>query len=177
MINQNELLFVVDENNNPLEPKSRKEVHEKGYWHRIAHIWILNSRKQFLCQQRTLLKDRYPGKWKSHFGGHVLAGKDYSESACIELQEELGLHRSREEIVFIQIHKSFKDREFEAIFYLFWNGRLKGLNLEKEEVEKVIWIPIVDIEKIFNEKDSAWVHHGYERKIIQLIKRKYPGVY
>lgn len=34
MINKDELLFVVDENNNPVEPKPRKKVHTKGYWHR-----------------------------------------------------------------------------------------------------------------------------------------------
>lgn len=170
MINNSELLFVVDANNNPLEPKSRKEVHQKSDWHRTTHIWIVNAKNQLLCQKRTILKDTNPGKWEGHFGGHVANGQEYIDNVLIEIQEELGLKREKKDIIFVKVYKDDKDKEFQAIFYTKWNGIIDELHMEKEEVEQVVWVTISDIEKIYKRKDKAWVHHGYEESILQTLK-------
>ena len=42
-----EYLDICDSNGNLIgEKKPKKEVHEKGLWHRSAHIWIINSKKE-----------------------------------------------------------------------------------------------------------------------------------
>ncbi len=69
MINKEELIFAVDENNNPIEPISRENAHKNGIWHRISDIWIINKKKQVLVQKRSALKDTNPGKWEAFVGG------------------------------------------------------------------------------------------------------------
>lgn len=74
MINSEELLFCVDDNNNPIEPLPRKFVHANSVWHRVSHIYVVNTQnKQILCQQRSLKKDALPGIQEAYFGGHVLS--------------------------------------------------------------------------------------------------------
>ncbi|HXS15141.1 MAG TPA: NUDIX domain-containing protein, partial [Candidatus Saccharimonadales bacterium] len=85
MIKKDELLFTVDENNLLQEPKPRNEVHANGYWHRTAHIWIFNDKKEILCQKRSLLKDMNPGKWEPFFGGHMAPQEEYIDNALLEL--------------------------------------------------------------------------------------------
>src|SRR5258708_7805418 len=140
MINGEELLFVVDENNKPLQAKSRSETHAKHLWHRCSHIWIINAKKQILSQKRTLFKDVNPGKWEVHFGGHVKKGEDYINNAIIESKEEIGLDRNKNDMIFFKIYKYLKDKEFQGIFYTSWSNSISDLKLEKEEVEEVKWV-------------------------------------
>ena len=171
MINGEELLYVVDENNNPVEGKSRNETHAKNLWHRCSHIWVVNSKNQVLCQKRTMLKDKNPGMWEAHFGGHVRYAEEYIDNALIESKEEIGLDRNKEDMIFFKIYKYNKDKEFQGIFYTYWNGDSKDLKLEKEEVETITWIAITELRKIFKEKDKAWVHQGYEEKILNSLSK------
>jgi isopentenyldiphosphate isomerase len=56
-----EYIDILDESGKPTgEKKSKKEVHEKGYWHRVVHLWLLNSRQELLIQKRSHEKDSYP---------------------------------------------------------------------------------------------------------------------
>ena len=169
MINGEELLYVVDENNNPLEAKSRNETHAKHLWHRCSHIWIINSQNQILCQKRSQLKDVNPNKWEAHFGGHVREKEEYINNAIIESKEEIGLDRNKEDMIFFKIYKYNKDREFQGIFYTNWDGNISNLKLEKEEVEAIKWVDITDLQHIFKEKNKDWVHHGYEEKLLNFI--------
>jgi 16S rRNA (adenine1518-N6/adenine1519-N6)-dimethyltransferase len=170
MINANELLFVVDENNNPLQAKPRNETHAKHLWHRCSHIWVINAKKQVLCQKRTMLKDVNPGKWEAHFGGHVRDGEDYLDNAVIESKEEIGLDRDKKEMIFFKIYKYTEDREFQGIYYTYWDGDSTSLRLEKEEVDEVKWVDSMELKKIFREKDKLWVHQGYEGDLLDSIK-------
>src|ERR1700760_3261316 len=99
MINKNELLFVVDENNEPLEPQARYIVHEKNAWHRTTGIWVVNNKKQILCQKRSLLKDTKPGFWEAFFGGHIGPQETYGDNAVKELTEELGIPVQKENLL------------------------------------------------------------------------------
>lgn len=171
MINKNELLLVVDSNNVPKEPKPRHEVHSNGYWHRTAHIWIINTHKEILCQKRSLLKDMNPGKWEPFFGGHMAPGEEYITNAKNELKEELGLQSFEENIHQFTIFKNLRGREFQGVHYLVWNGDIAELILEKDEVDQVKWIPLeVLYETIITEKDDNWSQMGYEKELLKYFK-------
>ena len=171
MINGDELLFVVGNNNKPLQAKSRNETHAKRLWHRCSHIWVINSKKQILCQKRTMLKDVNPGKWEANFGGHVKGGEDYIDNAIIELKEEIGLDRNKKDMIFFKVYKHTRDREFQGIFYTNWNGSINKLKLEKEEVEEVKWVDIVNLQKIFEEKNKSWTHHDYGEELLNIMSK------
>ncbi len=88
-----EFLDIVDEDNIPTGvTKSRELVHaEKKDWHRVVHVWIINSQGQILCQQRSWKKDGNPGKWQSFFGGHIKSGQTVEDCLKEELLEEVGI--------------------------------------------------------------------------------------
>lgn len=169
MINKDELLFTVNQFNQPVTPLPRLEVHEKKLWHRTTHVWIINNDNQILCQQRSQLKDTSPGKWEAHFGGHILANEHEEHNAINELYEELGLRITKEDLHFFQIYpsKNKLTKHFEYIFNIFWDGERSNLKLEQEEVETVRWFSIEKLVEIFLvKKDTDWVIHGYEKKLL-----------
>ena len=44
-----EYIDIFDENNNPTGiVKDKKQAHEDGDFHRTAHIWIINNKKELL---------------------------------------------------------------------------------------------------------------------------------
>src|SRR3972149_9795928 len=106
MINDQELLFVVDENNKPLKPLPRRVVHSQGIWHRTSHIWVINVKKELLCQKRSMKVDRYPGFWEPRFGGHLAPDEDYLVGAVKEIGEELGVKVAPKRVVFFKVYKS-----------------------------------------------------------------------
>lgn len=172
MIIKKELLFTVDESNNPIEPMPRDIVHGNGIWHRTNQIWIINDKKQILCQRRSLLKDMNPGKWEALFGGHIKAGQDYVDNALDELREELGIVVKKDDLHFFTIHKSIEHKEFEGIYYLEWNGNLNDLHLEKEEVDQVKWFEINELlEVLVNKKSENWSKFGYEEELLTELQK------
>lgn len=170
MINPDEMLFVVDEDNNPVEPLPRSVVHAKGLWHRTSHIWVRNSHKLILCQRRSIMKDSSPGMWEGFFGGHVAAGGDYLDSAKMELEEELGIKADKAGFKNFGIFKSERGIEFQGIYGLLWDGNIKDLKLEEEEVEEVAWFEISDLREIFRREDDDWATLGSELEVIKWLE-------
>lgn len=167
MINEQELLFVVNEANEPLEPKPRKEVHARGYWHRNSHVWVKSPDDQILCGQRSLKKGKHPGYWEAFFGGHVLAGASYLETAVKECNEELGIALRSEDLQFFKIFKVESGKEFVALYKLNWYGPAEGIHYEKEEVEQVKWLPLAEVKDILMvRKDPQWNSFGYEEELL-----------
>jgi isopentenyldiphosphate isomerase len=66
-------------------------VHARKLLHRAVHIWVYNSRGEFLLHRRSAQKDESPLCYTSSASGHLAAGEDYAAAAERELQEELGL--------------------------------------------------------------------------------------
>lgn len=171
MIANDELLFVVNEDNKPIQPKPRDEVHKNGYWHRTTHVWIVNSKHQILCQKRTVKKDMYPGMWDPKFGGHLKQSEKYLTNAQREIAEELRLQREKD-LLFFEIYKCGKDKEFQAIYWIEWNGDLKDISLEKEEVAEIAWRDINELENIFRNNDPQWIQQGYELRFLSKLKER-----
>jgi isopentenyldiphosphate isomerase len=172
MINKDELLFVVDEGNNPIESRPRFEVHSKGNWHRNSHVWVKNSRGEILCQQRSLKKDRNPGFWEPFFGGHVLAGEDYLETATKECNEELGLSIKKEQLKFFKVFKIEKAKEFISVYGLVWNGDIPSIHYEEDEVSQLKWIVIPEVRDILIvRKDPQWTMLGFEEEILNWLDK------
>ncbi len=179
MINDQELIFVVDENNDPIVSAARDIVHQKGLWHRSCDIWVINSKGEILCQKRSMKKDVKPGKWESFFGGHVLAGEDYLDSAVKELAEELGIATRFSQSDFFKIYKSdeesgrgYPHRQFKYIFRLKRDGALDGFAYEKDEIDGLKWVPLAKLRKIIvDEKNTDWSLPGYAKEVLDWLQK------
>jgi isopentenyl-diphosphate delta-isomerase type 1 len=86
-----ELFDVVDERDQVIGCRPRREVHQLGLRHRAVHVLVFNSRGQLFLQLRSMKKDCFPGTWDSSASGHVAPGESYDDCAIRELREELGL--------------------------------------------------------------------------------------
>lgn len=179
MINPTELLAVVDESNNPLDPLPRKDVHKANLWHRTTGIWALNKNKQILCQKRSMQKDQNPGKWEAYFGGHLGSNEDPLESAVREVSEELGQPVTADQLIpYLHVVKSDKPthREFQYIFAVFLHGDSSTFEFEQEEIDELTWIDLDKLRKILLEtKEENWVQKPWDQEVLSwLITLKLP---
>lgn len=179
MINDKELLFVVDEDNNPVEPLARDYAHKNGAWHRSCDIWVINSKGQILCQKRSMKKDVKPGKWESFFGGHLLFGEDYFGSAVKETHEELGISAAPSSLDFFKVYKSEeeiglpkKHRQFKYIFRLKNDGEAEDFVYEEDEIDELKWVLISTVrELLLDKKDPDWSRPGYVQEVLGWLLR------
>ena len=181
MINLQELLFVVDENNNPIKPQPRAVVHKKEIWHRSTDVWVINSKREVLCQKRSFRKDINPGFWESFFGGHILAGEGEVVNAVNEMYEELGIKIKPEDLHFFKIvkdssgntSKGFAHRQFKYVFWLKTDDELDSFNLEEDEMDEIKWVPLIELTKILlKDKNKTWVLPIYAKDILSVITRQ-----
>jgi len=149
-----ELIDICDENNNLLGiQKMKSEAHKKGLWHRASHIWIYNSKRQILLQLRTEEKHLYPNMWDISVAGHIGAGENPVVAGLREMEEEIGLKLKKEDLDFWMIKKhkdvfrDIKNNEFYYVYFSKFDGDIKQLKLQKEEVKKIQFLSIDKIKK------------------------------
>jgi isopentenyldiphosphate isomerase len=128
-----EILSVVDENDNIIGEKPRKEVEENNLIHRSANIIVENDKGELFVHQRTITRFLYPGMWDTKVGGAVSAGESYEETAKRELGEEIGIKDVELEFLFNQRFRSEGHNANKKIFLCKSNGPMK---LQEEEVEQ-----------------------------------------
>jgi len=85
-------LILVDENDIIIGYSSRDACHRgDGVLHRAYSIFIFNSQKELLIQQRSLNKELWPLFWSNSCCSHPRKYENYSQSAHRRLTEETGL--------------------------------------------------------------------------------------
>lgn len=157
-----EIFDVVDENGTPTgERVERSIAHKDGIRHRTAHIWIAREQEgrwQVLLQKRALTKDSFPGRYDTSSAGHIQAGDEPLESAMRELEEELGIAASAEQLKFAgtfriqyekEFHKKlFKDNEVAFVYAYLEKVDIDSVTVQKEELDCVEWF---DLEETWRE--------------------------
>jgi Isopentenyldiphosphate isomerase len=86
-----EIFDIVNERDEVIDRKPRREVHARGLWHRAVHVLVFNARGEIFLQKRSMMKDTAKGLRDSSSSGHVDSGEDYDACAVRELREEIGL--------------------------------------------------------------------------------------
>lgn len=67
-----EILDILNPDGTPAGYTAEKsEVHTKGLWHRVAHIWILDSENNVVLQRRSKNKENYPDVYDISTAGHI----------------------------------------------------------------------------------------------------------
>ncbi len=176
-----ELIDIYDENNKSLgTSKMRSEAHKKGLWHRAAHVWVYNSEGKILFQLRSNKKKYYPNTWvPSSAGRHIISGEDEIGTAIRELEEEIGLNVTKDELSFFgimqedRVYQGMINKEFHYIYFLQFNEDIANLKLQKEEVEKVKFFSIDEIDKALEANPEKYlIEKDYWRKVSRRIRKK-----
>lgn len=149
-----ERLDIVDEAGNPTgETIEREQAHARGVRHRTSHVWIARRREgqiQILLQKRSLNKDSHPGEYDISSAGHIPAGVDFVPSALRELQEELDVSASADQLILCgQRHftfdsvfhgKPFHDNQISNIYLLWLDQDESEFTVQESEISSVRWM-------------------------------------
>lgn len=144
-------ITFVDKDDNIIGAGSKEEAWKNGIIHRIARIFLFNSKGELLITKRADNLSSLPGRWDQSAAGHVDEGEDYLTAAKRELEEEVGVKNIELE----EKGKFFTDATDETgkikkRFSMLYIGHYDGeVNPNPREVSKIQWI--------YPEKLNAWM--------------------
>ena len=132
----------------------RGEALPEGCFHLVVHVWIRNSRGQYLISQRAAGRPAFPLMWETT-GGSVLAGEDSLAGALREAREGLGgtLEPDRGRLAFSQVRDWVKGVRFGDILDV-WEFRFDGeadLSAADGEVAQARWMERGEIARLLAE--------------------------
>lgn len=137
-----ELVEIVDENNNVLQPKLRYEMRRDKLIHRATYAFIRDSNNYFYVQKRSTLKDYCPGFFDPTPGGVVAAGESYELTNRREIEEEMGIKDVPCNHMFTFYYEDHRIKCWGDAWEAVYDGPLK---LQKEEVDEVVMMSMKEI--------------------------------
>ncbi len=158
MLHEEEKIQVVDEHTG--EPTGelvpRSEIFSRKLWCRTSNVFVLNDEGQVLCHKRSAKKERLPGFWVTHFGGHVTEGESFRINAIKEMEEEVGMAVNSFQMIPWRTSRKMSERIWTRDFVTMYNGSLDALKLQEGEIDEVGWFSFTEISKKLEEKDPLW---------------------
>lgn len=137
-----ELIDILDSDGNTTGKTCLKSVaHQNGYFHATVHIWFYTKNEKILLQKRAPTKKVFPNLWDISVAGHIGAGEKFENAALREVQEEIGLSLSKDDLIKIGTRKhevshdnGIQDNEFHHVFIAELKVDPKELTVQEEEV-------------------------------------------
>ena len=139
-----EKIIVVDENDNELGLKEKRECHKiNGTLHRAITVFIFNNQGHLLITRRNKNKELWPEIWETSCSTHVHENETYSQSAEKRIKHELNIFGK------LRIHSKFRysalfkdigsENEICVLLVGHWNKKICP-NLE--EISEHKWISL-----------------------------------
>lgn len=145
----------------------KSEAHKKGHFHASVHIWILDKNKNVLIQKRAKSKNVFPNLWDVSVAGHISAGEKPEISAIREIEEEVGISISKNQLHYIGtsvkkvIHNiNLIDHELHHIYRCSINLNIDTLEIQKDEVAEIKLVPLNKLIIEVKTKNNNFVPHG-----------------
>lgn len=159
-----EVFDLYDGNGNKLDRTMiRGTSNQKGEYHLVVHIWIRNSKGEYLIQQRNKKTDVRPYMW-AITGGAVTSGEDSVTGAIRETYEELGLKLSTDKVkllkrYYIDAEEGGLTNYITDLYLAETDAKIDTLTLDKTEVKDAKYVSMDEI-KYMIEHNEFW---NYER--------------
>ncbi|MFK7812314.1 MAG: NUDIX domain-containing protein [Maribacter sp.] len=158
-------------------------AHRMGLFHATVHVWFYTSDGKVLLQQRGKDKKTHPLLWDVSVAGHVGAREGIELSALREVEEEIGLIISENDLEKIGVFKSIQkhsnyliDCEFHHAFLCELKSPIVNLKKQASEVEalKLILLTQFSEEIVSSKSIQKYVPHTpkYYSKIINAVQEK-----
>ena len=124
-----------------------------GY-HLVVHVWIRNSKGEYLIAQRTANRPTFPLVWEC-VDGSVIKGEDSLQGALREVKEEVGVDLLPEkgQVILSDIKKIEFGKVVNKIVdvWLFeYDGEVDLSNATTDEVAQVAWMGRSQIKELFD---------------------------
>jgi len=115
-----------------------------GYYHLVVHVWIRNSRGEYLISQRSASRPTFPLMWET-VGGSVVAGEDSLAGAIREAKEEVGIELMPEKgrMLCTKVRSIINGKAYQDIMdvWLFqYDGEISLSNAVSDEVAQCRWM-------------------------------------
>lgn len=119
-------------------------------YHLVVHVWIRNSRGQWLISQRAASRPTFPLKWEC-VGGSVTIGEDSLTGAIREAKEEVGvdLDPAQGKRVNSTIREHFQDIKDDWVFT--YDGPVDLANATTDEVANMRWMTVEEVRQLYDE--------------------------
>ena len=123
-----------------------------GY-HLVVHVWIRNSKGEYLIAQRSANRPTFPLVWEC-VDGSVIKGEDSLQGALREVKEEVGVDLLPEKghVILSDIKKIEFGKVVNKILdvWLFeYDGEVDLSNATTDEVAQVAWMNREQIKELF----------------------------
>ena len=124
-----------------------------GY-HLVVHVWIRNSKGEYLIAQRSANRPTFPLVWEC-VDGSVIKGEDSLQGALREVKEEVGVDLLPEkgQVILSDIKKIEFGKVVNKIVdvWLFeYDGAVDLSNATTDEVAQVAWMNRSQIKELFD---------------------------
>ena len=144
-----ELWDLYTENREPIgQTHIRGEKIPEGCYHLVVHVWIRNSKGEYLISQRAANRPTFPLMWET-VGGSVVAGEDSLTGAIREAKEEVGIDLRPESghLLFTKVRSVINGKQYSDIadVWLFQYDGNAPL-IATEEVAQSKWMSRSEIE-------------------------------
>lgn len=153
----------------------RGEKIPEGFYHLVVHVWIRNSKGEYLISQRSANRPTFPLMWECA-GGSVLQGESSMEGALREVKEEVGVELVPEsgELLFTKI----RGRDYNDIMdvWLFdYDGEPCLEDATTDEVAACKWMTVSEIRNLYEEKKLVQ-NLDYFFCILDAVQPDYSGI-
>jgi isopentenyldiphosphate isomerase len=158
-----QLEIVCEQTGTPLGYSlPRHEAIAQGAWCQSTNVYVVNSAGQILCHQRSLQKERLPGGWSTHLGGHVGAGEYFLSNAQKELEEEAGVALAEHAFLPWRTSKLTRARLWVMDVVVHHDAPLDAFTPQPGEVETFAWMHPQEIMSAYAQAPETWfagTHH------------------
>ncbi len=134
----------------------RPEALAKQAWCRSTNVFVLNSKGEVLCHQRSLQKERLPGVWSTHMGGHVGLGETYESNAVKELEEEAGIKIHAPRLLPWRTTRIEKARLWAKDFVTLIDEPESFFTPQPGEVDQFRWMSLEEIVAKYRVEEGKW---------------------
>lgn len=154
-----EIVDRYDKKRFPLNKTSERHDKVPGEYRLSVHVWIINSKGEFLLQKRSPKKKKYPNCWAMH-GGGVDTGENTVEAGIRECYEEIGVTLDENDFEFLL---SFRHNPlaFVDVYLARKDVDLKDLVLEPKEVCDAKWYTMDEMEAMVKNGEMASIVCNY----------------
>ncbi|MHB1392973.1 MAG: NUDIX hydrolase [Clostridia bacterium] len=138
-----ELWDILDEDGNLTgRTIERGQSMKEGEYHLVVHIWIRNSKGEYLIQKRAKKLERWPGIWAAT-GGAAIKGESSLNAALREVKEELGINFKPEMLK--KVIRVKRKNALSDLWLVCHDVDLEDVRMQKEEVSAVKYASISEI--------------------------------
>ena len=145
----------------------KMEVHKKGILHRAISIFIVNSKGEWLLQQRAEKKYHSELLWSNTCCTHPLKGETTLDAANRRLREEMGMATSLSKLFSFQYYANLNNALIEnELDHIYWGVTDQIPAVNPKEVASYRYIAPELLEQEINkepEKFTEWFKMLFEK--------------